>query len=133
MIVDVRSEGPEVSSKGMTLTILQSNVNALIDMKLEKHKNLREESAFYWREIVDGTLKFDRRDSEVSAALLCASLPQLLFSYSQASLIRTSLYWRWTNWSKKFSGCSFEGPQKGRTVGILRQLHQSRFTSKKNP
>lgn len=45
----------------------QSNVNALIDMKLEKHKNLREESAFYWREIVDGTLKFDRRESEVKA------------------------------------------------------------------
>ncbi|KAE9466051.1 hypothetical protein C3L33_02043, partial [Rhododendron williamsianum] len=39
----------------------KSNVTALIDMKLEKHKNLREESAFYWREISDGTLKFDRR------------------------------------------------------------------------
>lgn len=34
-------------------------------MKLEKHKNLREESAFYWREINDGTLKFDRKDFEV--------------------------------------------------------------------
>ncbi|KAF5193472.1 Insulin-degrading enzyme-like [Thalictrum thalictroides] len=45
----------------------KSNVNALIDMKLEKHKNLREESAFYWREIADGTLKFDRRDAEVAA------------------------------------------------------------------
>jgi insulysin len=43
----------------------KSNVNALIDMKLEKHKNLREESAFYWREISDGTLKFDRRACEV--------------------------------------------------------------------
>ncbi|KAL8494287.1 hypothetical protein ACS0TY_025184 [Phlomoides rotata] len=30
---------------------VKSNVNALIDMKLEKHKNLREEDAFYWREI----------------------------------------------------------------------------------
>ncbi|KAK4798105.1 hypothetical protein SAY86_030431 [Trapa natans] len=42
-------------------------VNALIDVKLEKHKNLREESSFYWREISDGTLKFDRRESEVAA------------------------------------------------------------------
>lgn len=49
----------------INLTLLQNNVNALIDMKLEKHKNLREESAFYWREISDGTLKFDRRESEV--------------------------------------------------------------------
>lgn len=47
------------------LHVMQSNVNALIDMKLEKHKNLREESGFYWREIYDGTLKFDRRESEV--------------------------------------------------------------------
>lgn len=45
----------------------KSNVNALIDMKLEKHKNLREECAFYWREIADGTLKFDRRETEVAA------------------------------------------------------------------
>lgn len=44
---------------------LQNNVNALIDMKLEKHKNLREESGFFWREIFDGTLKFDRREAEV--------------------------------------------------------------------
>ncbi|XP_011075246.1 insulin-degrading enzyme-like 1, peroxisomal isoform X2 [Sesamum indicum] len=43
----------------------KSNVNALIEMKLEKHKNLREESVFYWREISDGTLKFDRREREV--------------------------------------------------------------------
>ncbi|KAI8562238.1 hypothetical protein RHMOL_Rhmol03G0019100 [Rhododendron molle] len=45
----------------------KSNVTALIDMKLEKHKNLRDESAFYWREISDGTLKFDRRACEVAA------------------------------------------------------------------
>ncbi|KAL2535058.1 Zinc-metallopeptidase [Abeliophyllum distichum] len=43
----------------------KSNVTALIDMKLEKHKNLREESGFYWKEISDGTLKFDRRECEV--------------------------------------------------------------------
>ncbi|KDP26057.1 hypothetical protein JCGZ_21090 [Jatropha curcas] len=51
----------------MTNDEFKNNVNALIDMKLEKHKNLREESRFYWREIDDGTLKFDRRDSEVAA------------------------------------------------------------------
>ncbi|XP_044504367.1 insulin-degrading enzyme-like 1, peroxisomal isoform X3 [Mangifera indica] len=45
----------------------KSNVNALIDMKLEKHKNLREESGFYWREISDGTFKFDRREAEAAA------------------------------------------------------------------
>lgn len=42
-------------------------VNALIEMKLEKHKNLREESSFYWREIADGTLNFNRREDEVAA------------------------------------------------------------------
>ncbi|XP_057982106.1 insulin-degrading enzyme-like 1, peroxisomal [Malania oleifera] len=51
----------------MTCDEFKSNVNSLIDVKLEKHKNLREESAFYWREISDGTLKFDRRESEVAA------------------------------------------------------------------
>ncbi|MBA0734148.1 hypothetical protein Gogos_018091, partial [Gossypium gossypioides] len=51
----------------MTNDEFKSNVNALIDMKLEKHKNLREESRFYWREITDGTLKFDRREAEVAA------------------------------------------------------------------
>ncbi|KAJ0245875.1 Insulin-degrading enzyme-like 2 [Hirschfeldia incana] len=44
-----------------------SNVTALIDMKLEKHKNLNEESSFYWREIKNGTLKFNRKDEEVAA------------------------------------------------------------------
>ena len=51
------------------LAFLQSNVNALIDMKLEKHKNLREESGFYWRQISEGTLKFDRREAEVKIYL----------------------------------------------------------------
>ncbi|XP_019082790.1 PREDICTED: insulin-degrading enzyme-like 1, peroxisomal [Camelina sativa] len=45
----------------------KSNVTALIDMKLEKHKNLSEESGFYWGEIQDGTLKFNRIDAEVTA------------------------------------------------------------------
>ncbi|XP_017976191.1 PREDICTED: insulin-degrading enzyme-like 1, peroxisomal isoform X2 [Theobroma cacao] len=51
----------------MTNDEFRRNVNALIDIKLEKHKNLREESGFYWREIINGTLKFDRREAEVEA------------------------------------------------------------------
>ncbi|XP_050230326.1 insulin-degrading enzyme-like 1, peroxisomal [Mercurialis annua] len=50
----------------MTNEDFKNNVTTLIDMKLEKHKNLREESGFYWREISDGTLKFDRINSEVA-------------------------------------------------------------------
>lgn len=49
----------------LLLPVLQSNVSALIDMKLEKYKNLREESAFFWGEIAEGTLKFDRKEAEV--------------------------------------------------------------------
>ncbi|KAL3533780.1 hypothetical protein ACH5RR_007301 [Cinchona calisaya] len=45
----------------------KSNVNALVDMKLEKFKNLQEESGFYWWEITAGTRKFDRIESEVAA------------------------------------------------------------------
>ncbi|KAI5682884.1 hypothetical protein M9H77_04112 [Catharanthus roseus] len=45
----------------------KSNVSALVDLKLEKHKNLQEESRFFWREVFDGTLKFDRREREVEA------------------------------------------------------------------
>jgi len=44
----------------------KTNVDALIDNKLEKHKNLREESSFYWSEIQFGTLKFDRKEIEVA-------------------------------------------------------------------
>ncbi|KAK7336558.1 hypothetical protein VNO77_17103 [Canavalia gladiata] len=55
----------ETKLNEMTIDEFKSNVNALIDVKLEKHKNLREESAFFWREIRDGTLRFDRRDHEV--------------------------------------------------------------------
>lgn len=50
----------------MTHDDFKNNVNALIDMKREKHKNLREESGFYWQEISLGTHKFDRRESEVA-------------------------------------------------------------------
>lgn len=55
----------ETKLNEMTIEEFKSNVNALIDMKLEKHKNLREESTFFWREISDGTLRFDRRDFEI--------------------------------------------------------------------
>uniref|UniRef100_A0A0E0C8H8 Peptidase M16 N-terminal domain-containing protein n=1 Tax=Oryza meridionalis TaxID=40149 RepID=A0A0E0C8H8_9ORYZ len=42
------------------------NVKSLVDSKLEKFKNLWEESHFYWGEIEAGTLKFDRVESEVA-------------------------------------------------------------------
>eukprot|EP00249_Psilotum_nudum_P021715 c28217_g1_i1 orf=297-3335(+) len=42
------------------------NVDALIELKLEKHKNLQEEFRFYWKEIEDGTWKFDRPQLEVA-------------------------------------------------------------------
>ncbi|XP_074321353.1 insulin-degrading enzyme-like 1, peroxisomal [Silene latifolia] len=45
----------------------KKNVGSLIDMKLEKHKNLKEECRFFWKEISDGTFKFDRKDAEVAA------------------------------------------------------------------
>ncbi|TYI97564.1 hypothetical protein E1A91_D01G151200v1, partial [Gossypium mustelinum] len=51
----------------MTKDDFKSNVNALINMKLEKHKNLSEESQFYWTEIISGAPKFDRREAEVDA------------------------------------------------------------------
>ncbi|GAY61802.1 hypothetical protein CUMW_212850 [Citrus unshiu] len=47
----------------------QNNVNALIDMKLEKHKNLKEESGFYWQAISVGALKFDRREADVKTCM----------------------------------------------------------------
>ncbi|XP_042422587.1 insulin-degrading enzyme-like 1, peroxisomal isoform X1 [Zingiber officinale] len=65
--VDAFLEMFESKLQEMTNEEYKNYVHALIDMKLEKFKNLWEESAFYWREIVDGTLKFDRVDSEVAA------------------------------------------------------------------
>ena len=50
-------------------SLFQRNVKSLIDSKLEKFKNLWEESHFYWGEIEAGTLKFDRVESEVSVLL----------------------------------------------------------------
>jgi insulysin len=43
------------------------NVNTLIEMKLEKNKNLREEASYFWWEISEGILKFDRKEQEVAA------------------------------------------------------------------
>lgn len=57
----------ESELRQLTEDEFKKNVSALIDMKLEKHKNLREESGFYWKEITDGTFKFDRKESEVAA------------------------------------------------------------------
>ncbi|XP_026425305.1 insulin-degrading enzyme-like 1, peroxisomal [Papaver somniferum] len=69
--IDLRVESflEEFESKlyEMPADEFMSNVNALIDMKLEKHKNLSEETSFFWREIFDGTLKFDRREIEIAA------------------------------------------------------------------
>jgi insulysin len=39
----------------------KTNVDALIDNKLVKHKNLQEQSSFYWSEIELGTVKFDKK------------------------------------------------------------------------
>ncbi|RXH76697.1 hypothetical protein DVH24_019585 [Malus domestica] len=69
--IDLRVEeflkGFETKLYEMPNDEFKSNVNALIDMKLEKHRNLREEAGFYWGEISVGTLKFDRKESEIAA------------------------------------------------------------------
>lgn len=49
-------------------SFIQKNVKTLIDLLLEKFKNLWEESGYYWGEIISGTHKFDRFESEVSFA-----------------------------------------------------------------
>lgn len=61
-------------------------------MKLEKHKNLNEESSFYWREIADGTLKFDRRESEVSVCFesTVSWHVSILFSFVDGSILSSS-------------------------------------------
>ncbi|KAK7244524.1 hypothetical protein RIF29_39347 [Crotalaria pallida] len=64
----------ETKLRELTNDELKSNVNALIDMKLEIHKNLKEESTFFWREINNGTLRFDR---SYFADQFCAALRQL--------------------------------------------------------
>ena len=49
---------------------MQNHVRILTDMKREKHKNLWEESDFYWGEISGGSLQFDRVDIEVRTLLI---------------------------------------------------------------
>lgn len=40
-------------------------METLAAVKLEKHKNLGEEFSFFWREIDEGSLAFDRVQTEV--------------------------------------------------------------------
>jgi insulysin len=51
-------------------------------MKLEKYKNIREESAFFWGEISEGTLKFDRKEAEVCriCSRKSSTLPLLFYA-----------------------------------------------------
>lgn len=113
--------------------LTQSNVNALIDMKLEKHKNLREESAFYWREISDGTFKFDRRECEVwrlSPLLLLPSLISLCNHLLQSIQEPTEFYafgkcsFRLVDVKMiYFTGCSAEATNAKRPDRFLRRVY----------
>ncbi|KAI6696774.1 hypothetical protein NL676_016893 [Syzygium grande] len=96
----------------MTNEEFKSNVNALIDMKLEKHKNLREECAFYWREISDGTLKFDRRETEV-AALRQLTQQELLDFFNEYVKVGAAR-------------------KKTLSVRVYGSLHASEYTTDKN-
>lgn len=44
---------------------VQKHVKILMEMKMEKHKNLWEEGDFYWGEIYGGSFQFDRVQVEV--------------------------------------------------------------------
>lgn len=68
--------------EAMTEEEFQMHVDALVSQKEEKHKNLTEEARFFWREIDDGTLLFDRVAVEV-AALRKLSLSDLKQFYDQ--------------------------------------------------
>jgi hypothetical protein len=54
-------------------------------MKLEKYKNIREESAFFWGEISEGTLKFDRKEVEVCSIYL--HLPLMEYQFSKPGVL----------------------------------------------
>ncbi|GAQ79598.1 Insulinase family protein [Klebsormidium nitens] len=56
------------------------HVETLAATKLEKHKNLGEEFSFFWREIDEGSLAFDRVKTEV-AALISLRRQELLDFY----------------------------------------------------
>jgi secreted Zn-dependent insulinase-like peptidase len=68
----------------------QRNVKALIDLLLEKFKNLWEESGFYWEEIIAGTHKFDRFESEVS--FITVKSLSMLYSQQSWSYIWLKVY-----------------------------------------
>ncbi|KAJ7565037.1 hypothetical protein O6H91_02G045200 [Diphasiastrum complanatum] len=80
--VEVFLESFEAILQKLTDDEFKRNVNSLIDMKLEKHKNLWEETSFYWKEIDIGTLKFDRQEAEV-AVLKTVEKQHLLDFYNQ--------------------------------------------------
>lgn len=65
--VEVFLEQFEKDLQKMSDEDFKKNVDTLVEIKLEKHKNLWEESRFYWGEIEDGTLTFDRPQVEVEA------------------------------------------------------------------
>ncbi|KAG0627873.1 hypothetical protein M758_2G234700 [Ceratodon purpureus] len=75
--VEVFLEQFEKDLQKMSDEDFKKNVDTLVEIKLEKHKNLWEESRFYWGEIEDGTLTFDRPQVEV-AALKKVSKEELL-------------------------------------------------------
>ncbi|KAG7958735.1 hypothetical protein I3843_10G032200 [Carya illinoinensis] len=96
----------------MTSDEFKNNVNALIDMKLEKHKNLKEESGFYWQEIHDGTLKFDRKELEV-AALRQLTQQELIDFFNDHIKVGA--------------------PQrKSLSIGVYGNLHSSEYTADKS-
>lgn len=63
-------------------------------MKLEKDKNLVDESSFNWGEIVRGTLKFDRMQSEVS---ICIRTPLLHSMFPWYFLLERYLSMWWVS------------------------------------
>jgi hypothetical protein len=64
----------------------KTNVDTLIDNKLEKHKNLQEQSSFYWSEIELGTLKFDRKEIEV-AELRKLTKQDLIYFFDKLNMV----------------------------------------------
>lgn len=69
---------------------MQNHVRILTDMKREKHKNLWEESDFYWGEISGGSLQFDRVDTEVRTPLIPKTL--IIHAYEQQNGLRFWAY-----------------------------------------
>lgn len=58
------------------------NVQAVVDLILEKHKNLNQETARHWTEIVNRTYNFDR-NVEDAAVMASLTLPELLDFYDR--------------------------------------------------